>query len=161
MAIEIERKFLVNPAWRGPDDQCTTEIIQGYLNTDIDGTVRLRVETGYRRSATLTIKGRAHGASRTEHEFELHDPGAVLDVIKTMCTRTIRKIRTQKLVGASTLWTVDEFLDDNQGLILAEVELEHEDQDIEIPRWCTVEVTNDARYYNSNLAKEPYSTWKH
>jgi CYTH domain-containing protein len=155
MATEIERKFLVkNDTWRnlGPGKM----YCQGYISTVNRTTVRVRIvgEQGY-----LTIKGKTVGKSRSEFEYPIpiEDARIMLD---TLCDRPlIEKIR-YKIQQGDLVWEVDEFLGDNQGLILAEVELKDENQGIELPDWIREEVSHDARYYNVNLVNHPYREWQ-
>jgi adenylate cyclase len=153
MATEIERKFLI----RGDDwrQQSPTRICQGYLSRDKDRTVRVRI-AGSR--AYLTIKGSSKGATRTEFEYEI--PLADAQQLLSMCDGPVLDKNRHVLKHAGTTWEVDEFLGANAGLVVAEVELEREDQPFERPAWLGKEVTEDARYYNSNLAAKPYSTWR-
>jgi adenylate cyclase len=155
MATEIERKFLVKgDQWRALAS--ATLFRQGYLSIDKERTVRIRVagERGY-----LTIKGRSSGISRAEFEYEipLADAEQMLD---TLCIKPLIEKRRHRIVYGRHVWEVDEFLGDNQGLIVAEIELGHETENFERPEWIGVEVSNDARYFNSNLSRHPYSTWQ-
>lgn len=155
MSIEIERKFLVKEgSWRSL--AVGKLYCQGYIPTQ-DGltTVRIRVvgERGY-----LTIKGKAEGISRTEFEYPIPLEDAVIMLEKLCKKPLIEKIRHRISLDNLT-WEVDEFLGDNQGLIMAEIELEQEEQAITIPDWIGEEVTGDERYYNSNLQKFPYKMW--
>lgn len=154
MSLEIERKFLVcGSAWKALGQAVTLR--QGYLSSHPDRTVRVRIE-GER--GTLTIKGRSQGATRGEWEYSipLVDAAAMLD---TLCERPlIEKTRT-RVEHAGMVWEVDEFAGDNLGLIVAEIELASEDQVFEKPDWIGEEVTQDVRYYNSNLIKRPYTSW--
>ncbi|HEX5276767.1 MAG TPA: CYTH domain-containing protein [Fluviicoccus sp.] len=152
MPLEIERKFLVTgQAWRTPDGVLYR---QGYLNRDKTRTVRVRI-AGDR--AFLTIKGVSTGATRVEFEYEI--PVGEAAQLLTLCDGPlIEKTRHRVTVGAH-VWEVDEFHGDNDGLVVAEIELGSEDEAFERPEWVTVEVTEDARYYNSNLAVKPFSTW--
>jgi adenylate cyclase len=155
MAQEIERKFLVRGAFR---DQVTrsTRIVQGYLSSVPERTVRVRIkgEKGF-----LTIKGvgNASGASRFEWEREI--PTAEAEQLLALCEPgVIDKVRHLVPVGPHT-FEVDEFHGDNDGLVVAEVELGAEDERFERPAWLGDEVTGDTRYYNSMLMKHPYTTW--
>ncbi len=154
MPSEIERKFLVRGGgWRA---QGTPERYrQGYLRTAGPATVRVRIagEHGF-----LTIKGPTLGITRSEFEYEipLADAQALLD---TLCDRPqIEKLRYRIAAGAHT-WEVDEFLGDNAGLVVAEIELGAEDEPFERPEWLGDEVTADPRYRNSALARRPYRSW--
>ena len=153
MAQEIERKFLVRgDAWRTNHG---TLIRQGYLHNEIDGTVRVRAK-GQR--AYLTVKGGLTGITRTEFEYEIpiYEANKMLD---ELCQKPlIEKIRHEVLVGRFK-WEIDEFLGENAGLVVAEIELEKEDQEFPKPDWLGEEVSDDARYLNANLVKNPYSKW--
>ena len=152
MATEIERKFLVaGDDWKhAPADAYA----QGYLNRDKQRTVRVRVARG---AAWLTIKGASQGATRAEFEYEI--PVADAEQLLALCDGPIvRKLR-RVVVHEGATWEVDEFLGDNAGLVVAEIELAHEDQPFARPSWLGAEVTHDARYFNSNLATAPYSSW--
>lgn len=152
MATEIERKFLVTgEGWRQPEP---LRISQGYLNRDADRTVRVRI-AGER--AYLTIKGRAQGLARPEFEYEI--PIADAEQLLKLCEGPILEKHRHVLVHAGSQWEVDEFHGDNQGLVVAEIELEREDQPFERPQWLHTEVTDDPRYLNSNLSRQPYRTW--
>lgn len=153
MAIEIERKFLVTgDEWRSLAVGETYR--QGYIANINGRTVRVRVvgSQGY-----LTIKGLTTGSSRAEFEYKI-PVGDAEELLETLCDRPlIEKTRYKINIGDLT-WEVDEFGGENQGLILAEVELETEDQSIDIPHWIGEEVTSDPRYYNVNLVKNPFQT---
>jgi adenylate cyclase len=155
MAIEIERKFLVKGnEWRSLGIGQVYR--QGYITTVNSTTVRIRIvgDRGY-----LTIKGKTNGIARSEFEYPipLEDAQIMLD---TLCDRPlIEKIRYKIQLG-DLLWEVDEFLGENEGLIIAEVELDDVNRTIELPDWIAREVSGDRKYYNSNLAKYPYQQWK-
>ncbi len=152
MPVEIERKFLVSgDGWRqGPG----VRICQGYLNRDRERTVRVRIAG---ESAFLTVKGISTGASRAEYEYEI--PLAHAEELLKICDGPIlEKIRYHAPCGDLT-WEVDEFLGENAGLIVAEVELDREDQPLERPDWLGQEVTGNPEYFNSNLCVHPYSGW--
>ena len=153
MALEIERKFLVKGNdWRNGQG---TMYRQGYLNSDKNRNVRVRVidDRGY-----LTVKGISQGATRVEYEYEI--PKAEADaMLDNLCEKPlITKIR-YKIEFKGFVWEVDEFLGENQGLIIAELELESEDQVFIKPEWIGEEVTGDPKYFNSNLIHRPYSKW--
>jgi CYTH domain-containing protein len=152
VATEIERKFLVTgTAWRQPD---AIRFCQGYLNRDKERTVRVRLAG---EQAFLTIKGITRGMSRAEFEYAI--PVADAEQLLQLChTPLINKMR-HIVLHNGTRWEVDEFLGENAGLVVAEVELEREDQPFDRPDWLGGEVTDDPRYYNSNLASNPYSKW--
>jgi adenylate cyclase len=154
MVQEIERKFLVkNDAWRHNAD--ATRVRQGFLSTEPARTVRIRV-AGDR--GTLTIKGKTVGATREEFEYEIPREQAE-QLLDTLCLRPlIEKVRHVFREGAHT-WEVDVFEGENAGLVVAEIELEREDEVFERPDWLGREVTDDPRYFNANLVKKPYRTW--
>jgi len=155
MGIEIERKFLVV----GNDYRAEGRGLsyrQGYLSTIKERVVRVRIigQQGF-----LTIKGANVGAVRPEFEYEIPIADAAV-MLENLCEKpTLDKIRYQvKFRGF--IWEVDEFLGENTGLIVAEIELADENQAIIKPEWVGEEVTGDPRYFNSNLIKAPYKSWK-
>jgi CYTH domain-containing protein len=152
MAKEIERKFLVREgSWR---NEKGTRYRQGYLSSVKERVVRVRTinDKGY-----LTIKGLTVGASRLEFEYEI--PRQDTDLLLEICEKPlIEKIRF-KVEEKGFVWEIDEFLGKNKGLIVAEVELESENQDFPKPDWVLDEVTGDPRYFNSNLIKNPFKMW--
>ncbi len=153
MATEIERKFLVlGDAWRASEG---TRIWQGYLNRDKNRTVRVRVAG---EQAFLTVKGATTGATRAEFEYDI--PLADAEQMLSMCDGpVIQKVRRLVQHDGFT-WEVDEFFGENAGLVVAEIELQSENQQFFKPSWVGREVTEDARYYNSNLATHPYAAWR-
>jgi len=152
MGIEIERKFLVvGDAWRAAP---AVAYAQGYLNRDPRRTVRVRV---VQQQAWLTIKGANTGATRAEFEYPI--PVSDAEQLLALCDGPlVRKLR-RKVEHAGHTWEIDEFQGDNAGLVVAEIELPAEDAAFERPGWLGAEVTHDPRYFNSNLASCPYSTW--
>ena len=153
MGTEIERKFLVEEgAWR---DANATRYRQGYLSTVKERTVRVRTIND---KAYLTIKGVTVGASRAEYEYEIPVADAE-EMLDNLCEKPIIEKNRYKLEAGTLTWEVDEFFGENQGLKIAEIELQSEDQTFDKPEWVTKEVTEDPRYYNANLIKNPYSSW--
>jgi adenylate cyclase len=152
MATEIERKFLVTgTTWRqGPG----IPFSQGYLNSDKERTVRVRVAGNL---AFLTIKGLTTGATRSEFEYEIPIADAE-QLLKLSDGPIVEKVR-RIIVHEGSTWEVDEFLGENAGLVVAEIELESESQAFTRPQWLGLEVTEDSRYFNSSLATFPYSKW--
>ncbi len=152
MGVEIERKFLVvGTAWR---QGVGVRFSQGYLNRDQKRTVRVRLAGS---QAFLTIKGLSVGASRAEFEYEI--PAADAEqLLKLSDGPVIEKIR-RVVDFAGAIWEVDEFLGENAGLVVAEIELQSEDQNFAKPDWLGEEVTYDARYFNSSLATHPFRSW--
>lgn len=155
MAIEIERKFLVkDDSWK---DTVQKSLVckQGYLVSDRNSTVRIRV-MGDR--AYLTIKGATYGLSRSEYEYEI--PVIEAEGMLQFCADLpVEKTRHYILHDGMT-WELDVFEAANTGLIMAEIELTSEDQDFAVPDWAGKEVSGDERYYNGYLSKRPYSLWK-
>lgn len=152
MGVEIERKFLViGDAWR---HQSGTEIGQGYLNRDKERTVRVRLSG---REAFLTIKGPSRGARRQEFEY----PIAASDAMElfALCDGTVIRKTRYVVIHDTNRWEVDEFHAENQGLIVAEIELTDEGQAFTKPDWLGKEVTDDPRYFNSNLISHPFCQW--
>lgn len=156
MALEIERKFLVKTgAWRrqaGPG----VRYRQGYLSLEPGRTVRVRVAGDH---AFLTLKGKAKGLVRNEFEYPipLEDARQMLD---TMSLKPIIEKTRYVLKDGDVKWEIDEFGAENRGLIVAEVELQSPGQEFAKPGWLGDEVTEDPRYSNASLVKNPYSTWK-
>lgn len=157
MAIEIERKFLLkNDSWKDNDQLSAGKVIkQGYLSIKPSQTVRARVKG---EKAFLTIKGKSEGISRQEFEYEIPIPDA-LDLLKLCEYPTIEKTR-YKLPQGDLVWEIDVFEGDNEGLIMAEVELTSENQKIDLPDWVGEEVSDDNRYFNAQLVQNPYKNWK-
>ncbi len=155
MAQEIERKFLVKGDFK-PDAIKNTRIIQGYLSSVPERTVRVRVKGD---KGFLTVKGigNASGASRYEWEREIpvKEAGELLEICEP---GVIDKIRYLVKSGDHT-FEVDEFFGENQGLIIAEVELDSENESFQKPDWLGEEVTGYTKYYNSMLMKKPYKAW--
>ncbi|MFH2092303.1 MAG: CYTH domain-containing protein [Pseudomonadota bacterium] len=154
MADEIEKKFLLHylPTTLMTDG---IKIAQGYMVNQLNMIVRVRLSG---ENAFLTIKGETVNASRKEYEYSIpyQDACQMLDLF---CKKPfVEKIRYH-IDHAGFEWVVDQFSGDNTGLIVAEIELDHIDQIFEKPDWIGKEVTHDPRYYNSNLIKNPYSTW--
>ncbi len=164
MALEIERKFLVRdagdtvlPDWkRLAEDPEGTLYLQGYLSRDPDRTVRVRVAGD---KARLTVKGRTTGCTRSEFEYPipLEDAGRMLD---ELVLPPVLEKRRYRVPFAGHVWEVDEFEGENRGLVVAEVELESEEEALLLPAWAGEEVTGDPRYYNSALSENPYARWR-
>lgn len=156
MAVEIERKFLIDQT-KLPSLGKGCKLRQGYIETAPGNVVRIRTsdETAY-----LTIKGKTEGFSRLEYEYEIPFADA-LEMLDKLCNKPIiSKTRHLIVVGGKT-WELDVFDEENKGLFLAEIELESEEEQFEMPEWATREVS-DLKYYRNNfLAVTPYSTWEH
>lgn len=154
MAKEIERKFLVTGnVWKSLARG--TGYRQGYLNSAKERTVRVRTidDKGY-----LTVKGVTTGATRSEYEYEIPATDAAA-ILTELCEKPLIEKNRYKIRAGAHTWEIDEFFGENQGLIVAEVELESEDQAFETPGWIGAEVTGDPRYFNSNLIKHPFTKW--
>lgn len=155
MAVEIERKFLIDAEGIG-DLPKGHRIRQGYIPTQNATTVRVRVidQHGY-----LTIKGpSSNGLSRLEFEYPIPLADAE-DMLDRFCQKPLIEKTRHRVAWAEHIWEIDLFSGDNDGLIVAEVELQSEDDEPELPPWIQQEVTGDPRYYNSNLRRHPYCDW--
>lgn len=153
---EIERKFLVTNTDFISESNSNNRIVQGYLNSDPSRTVRVRIkgEQGF-----LTIKGKGNASGTTRFEWEKEIDVAEAESLLLLCEKgIIDKIRYEILVGKHT-FEVDVFSGENQGLVMAEVELSNENDFFEKPKWLGNEVTGDKRYYNSYLSKNPFISW--
>jgi adenylate cyclase len=154
MGTEIERKFLVEgDRWRpGPGG---LRIRQGYLSADPERSVRIRLAGD---EAWLTVKGASTGYQRVEFEYPIPTQDA-LQLLDELCLRpVIDKTRHEVRYGAHR-WEIDEFHGANEGLVIAEIELTTEDEHFERPPWLGAEVSDDPRYYNVNLARQPFNRW--
>jgi len=154
MAKEIERKFLVKTAaWRPQD--AGVHFKQGYLNTQKERVVRVRIEGA---KAKLTIKGVTTGVTRSEFEYPIPVEDAAI-LLDNLCEKPlIDKHRHAEVHGGKT-WEIDVFHGDNEGLLVAEIELESEAEAFVRPDWVGEEVSSDPRYFNSNLLKNPFKNW--
>jgi CYTH domain-containing protein len=153
MGQEIERKFLVTrDVWR---TGAGILIRQGYLCIENNSVVRVRTK-GER--AYLTLKGNTAGITRLEFEYEI-PLGEANQILDNLCIKpSIEKIRYEAYVSGFK-WEIDEFLEENAGLVVAEIELENENQEFTKPDWLGREVSSDFRYQNASLVKNPYSRW--
>lgn len=154
MNIEIERKFLLlNKLWKS--EAIGVHYKQAYLNEKGDNTIRVRIEGN---QAKLTIKSKATNISRMEFEYDIpmEDAEKLFLIAKTPAVEKYR----YKIEYAGNIWEVDEFLGDNEGLVIAEIELKSENQPFQKPSWIGMEVSGDKRYTNANLARNPYKNWK-
>lgn len=153
MGIEIERKFLVRDrSWKALAPGVLYR--QGYLSRASGRTVRVRLagDRGY-----LTIKGKSQGFSRAEFEYEV--PAEEAKQMLELCDGGLVEKTRHHIPFGGFVWEVDEFLGDNAGLVVAEIELPAEDTAFPLPPWVGEEVTADPRYANSKLSERPYSTW--
>lgn len=155
MGIEIERKFLVkDERWRALVET-SRPCKQGYVSLKGKGSIRIRIigEKGF-----LTLKGPREGIRRPEFEYEIPITDAISLLDSFGDSAVISKIR-HELTHEGNLWEIDEFLDENKGLTLAEVELESEQQSVILPDWVGKDVSEDERFFNARLAKHPISSW--
>jgi adenylate cyclase len=155
MGVEIERKFLVDHnKWLQLSKPDAMHYRQGYILSDDTKTIRVRItpHNGY-----ITIKGVTKGFSRSEYEYIIPITEAA-ELLDNFAISQLEKYR-YNIDFAGKLWEVDEFLGDNTGLLVAEIELDSEDEQFELPPWVTEEVTGDNRYYNSSLSVKPFSKW--
>ena len=154
MGVEIERKFLVSSdAWRALGEP--TLLRQGYLCADPERTVRVRIEG---EQGVLTIKSKNEGASRGEWEYPIPLAEAE-ELLDGLCERPLVEKYRRRIDFKGFTWEVDEFLGENAGLVVAEIELPAEDAAFDLPDWIGKEVTGERRYYNSSLIRLPFSKW--
>ena len=156
MPHEIERKFLVNGEYKIHAVR-SSRIVQGYLSSVTGRTVRIRIrgEKGY-----ITVKGKSNESGLSRYEWEKEIPLNEAEELLLLCEPgAIDKTRYEIQAGKH-IFEVDEFYGDNEGLTIAEVELESEDESFDKPEWLGEEVTGDRRYYNSSLTKHPYKDWE-
>jgi adenylate cyclase len=157
MGIEIERKFLVKKdKWEQVVKKEKSLFRQGYILSDPQKTIRVRLTD---TEAFLTIKGQTVGASRPEFEYKIPTEDA-RHMLDNFCISELSKIRYFIPHHDGYTWEVDEFLGENEGLIVAEIELSSEDELFLLPDWVDKEVTSEKKYTNSNLAINPYKNWK-
>ncbi|WP_159799893.1 CYTH domain-containing protein [Flavobacterium sp. MK4S-17] len=153
---EIERKFLVLSNQYKAEAFKQSRIMQGYLNSNPERTVRIRVKG---EESYLTVKGKSNEAGTTRLEWETKIPLEDARQLLPLCEKgAIDKMRYEVSYGRH-IFEVDEFFGDNNGLVIAEVELAAEDEYFEKPQWLGEEVTGDERFYNAYLSHKPYSTW--
>lgn len=154
--IEIERKFLIASNDFKQEADSRQRIVQGFLNSNPERTVRVRIKGD---QGFLTVKGKSSANGTTRFEWEREIPVTEAEALLKLCeTGVIDKMRYEVRIGQHT-FEVDEFFGDNEGLIIAEVELANEDENFEKPGWLGKEVTGEIKYYNSQLSKQPYNTW--
>ena len=155
MALEIERKYLIDLEKIGTLEN-GVRIKQGYLSTNKDAVVRVRVKND---KAYLTIKGSNSGIARLEFEYEI-PLNEANEMLEKLCQKPVID-KTRYLIKHDIhTWEVDVFYGDNDGLVVAEVELQDENEAINLPLWIKEEVSHDDRYFNSNLMKLPFKDWE-
>ena len=154
MGVEIERKFLVaDTAFLA--GLAGERLQQGYIATTERATVRVRIGGEH---AWLTLKGRSEGISRREFEYEI-PPAHAAACIAELCSGPVIDKTRYRVPHGAHVWEVDVFHGDNDGLVIAEIELDRDDEVFECPPWLGAEVSGDPRYYNASLAKRPYRSW--
>tara|TARA_Y100001970_G_C13603100_1_gene541181 strand:- start:35 stop:505 length:471 start_codon:yes stop_codon:yes gene_type:complete len=155
MAIEIERKFLVKKL---PINKISISknIKQGYIVNDMHKVIRVR---SIANKYFVTIKGNTIGISRLEFEYPIPKKDAI-DMFNHLCNPNIIEKTRHYVMHDENTWEIDEFHGLNQGLIVAEIELDSDDEKFKLPKWVGNEVTSDSRYYNMNLTTNPYLNWK-
>ena len=155
MATEIERKFtLKNEDWRQKISN-SIRFSQGYLAGDKRASVRVRIEGV---NANINIKSATLGIHRHEYEYSIPLRDAE-EMLKELCQQPIIEKTRHYVEYAGHTWEIDEFMGDNAGLIVAEIELDHEHEKFQLPSWADQEVSHDPRYYNVSLVKHPYKDW--
>jgi len=156
MAIEIERKFLVDMlSWEQLNKPEGKIYRQGYLLSEVNKSVRIRASN---EEAFITIKGKTEGAIRPEYEYSI-PLNEALELLNDLCDHEISKTRYE-IIFDNKKWEVDVFHGVNEGLIVAEIELKDEHEIFSKPDWVTREVTGDAKYYNASLALNPFRNWQ-
>lgn len=154
--IEIERKYLVTSLDFITDSYTKNDIAQGYLNSNIERTVRVRIKAN---KGFITIKGVGNESGTSRFEWEKEIPVNEAKALLKLCEKgVIEKTRYEVKSGKHTI-EIDVFHNENKGLIIAEIELENENETILKPTWLGEEVTNDKRFYNSYISKNPYKSW--
>lgn len=155
MAIEIERKFLLkNEQWRTVAGESSL-IRQGYLSDQPERTVRVRVAG---EQAWLTIKGKTEGIARLEMEYPIPVAEA-MQLLDQLCLKPLIEKYRYRIAQGDLVWEIDEFLGENAGLVVAEIELSAADQAFDQPDWLGAEVSDDPRYFNSALIRQPFLRW--
>lgn len=153
---EIERKFLVKSEAFKIEASASTSISQGFLNADKARTVRVRLTDD---KAFLTIKGETSSSGMSRLEWETEIPVEDAKILLTLCEPGAIEKRRYYIQHGEHTFEVDEFYGENQGLIIAEVELQTEQDVIKRPDWLGSEVTGEVKYYNAMLSKHPFSKW--
>jgi adenylate cyclase len=154
--IETERKFLVDrEKWSRLEKPAGIDYVQGYLFIDAEKIVRVRVAGN---KGFLTIKGKSKTYSHPEFEYEIPASEAS-EMLRLFTISQVKKVRT-RIPAGTLVWEIDEFHGANEGLIVAEIEIENPGDFFEKPDWVGEEVTEDKRYYNAYLSENPYESWK-
>ena len=156
MSLEIERKFLIKNLDFKTESFEKKYLKQGYLNADKNRTVRIRIAD---EKAFITIKGKSNKAGTTRFEWEKEIPLSEAEELLLLCEPSIIEKHRYLIKKGTHTFEVDVFLGDNQGLIVAEVELNSENETFEKPTWLGNEVTGELKYYNSSISKLPFKNW--
>ena len=157
MSVEIERKFLTTSNTFKSESYKKIYIRQGFLNSNKERAVRIRIAD---KNAFITVKGKSNTAGTSRYEWEKEISFKDAQKLLLLCEKTIiEKYRFLVKFGVHT-YEIDEFLGENEGLIIAEIELSDENEYFKKPSWLGQEVTGRVKYYNSNLSKNPYTTWE-
>ena len=155
MGQEIERKFLVNAQkWEALDKPQPRLYRQGYFTTNPGKSIRIRYSGEH---SYLTIKSEPAHLSRSEFEYEIPNKDA-LELLDHFCDAELEKYR-YIIMHHNKKWEVDVFLKDNEGLIMAEIELKEAEESFDLPSWVEKEVTGDEKFYNANLVTNPFTNW--
>lgn len=154
--MEIERKFLVKSNLYKEDAFKKEKISQGYLNSHPERTVRIRIKG---EKAFITIKGKSNATGLSRYEWEKEIPVSEAEELLKLCEPGLIEKQRFQVQSGNHIFEVDQFEGENEGLVIAEVELESEDSEYDSPNWLGEEVTGDIRYYNSYLSKTPYKNW--
>jgi adenylate cyclase len=155
MGREVERKYLVKgEAWRRAGHGVRHR--QGYLSTDPDRSVRVRVAGN---EAFITVKGKSKGAARDEYEYTI-PIGDAKKMLRTLCVKPLIEKTRYVIKDGERKWEIDKFARENKGLVIAELETDDDSRQIEKPDWVGDEVTGDPRYFNLNLVRHPFSEWR-
>ncbi|WP_292245815.1 CYTH domain-containing protein [Mesonia sp.] len=154
--LEIERKFLVKNNSYKEEAYHSYTIQQGYLNSHPERTIRIRIKEN---EAFITIKGKSSKSGLSRFEWEKKIDIAEAEQLLKLCEPGKIEKRRYLVKSGDHTFEVDEFFTENEGLIVAEVEMKTEEETVKLPNWLAEEVTGDQKYYNSALTKQPYKTW--
>jgi adenylate cyclase len=154
--IEIERKFLITSEAFKKEATTVTRIVQGFLNTHPERTVRVRIKED---KGFITVKGKSNKAGTTRAEWEKEIEKNEAEMLLSLCEEGVIEKNRFEIKKGNHTFEVDEFLGDNLGLVIAEIELKVENEEFIKPLWLGKEVTGDLKYYNSQISKNPYKNW--
>jgi adenylate cyclase len=157
MAVEIERKFLVKKHTFKQEAFQKNSIKQGFLNSDKNRVVRIRIKD---KNAFITVKGKSNTSGTTRFEWEKEIDKDEAEKLLLLCESGLIDKTRYLVKKGKHIFEIDEFYGENQGLIVAEIELNSENEPFEKPHWLNKEVTGDLKYYNSVLSKNPFKNWK-